>query len=128
MGGTLRLKECYRAKTVDEMVSGLGAKELVVEVDTRAANFGGCEATFLGVLPKDGALTFAFHDPDANTQKKVDLRPTSADCRKLIRAARRGGFVVAAGRTMTMFGLTDKQAYDLEEALWECLLATQREG
>ena len=128
MDGNFRLKECYRAETVAEMLLGLGTKELVVEVDTRAANFKSDEATFLGIFLRGGALTFAFYDPDANAQKKVDLRPTAADCRKLIRAARRGEFVVAVGRTMNVFGLTDIQAYGLEEALWECLLATQREG
>lgn len=85
-------------------------------------------ATFLGVLPGGSALTFAFYDSEANTHKKVNLRSTSADCRKLIRAARRGEFVIVVGRTITMLGLTDVQAYGLEEALWECLLATQREG
>jgi hypothetical protein len=127
VSSTLRLKECHRAETVDEMLLGLGTKELVVEVDVRAANLGG-EAAFLGVIPEKSALMFAFYNVDANTPQKVELRPTAADCRKLIRAARRGAFVVAFGRTVTTFGLTDVQAYGLEEALWECLLATQREG
>lgn len=127
MADNLRLKECYRAETVDEMLLGLGAKELVVDVDARAANLRG-EATFLGVTPEENTLTFAFHYADAGTREKVGLRPTAAECRKLIRAARRGEFVVAAGGTMTTFGLTDIQAYGLEEALWACLLATQREG
>lgn len=127
MASNLLLKECYRAETVDKMLLGLGTKELVVKVDVRAANLRG-KATFLGMTMEENALTFAFHDTDVDTPQKVGLRPTASDCRKLIRAARRGEFVVAFGRTMTTFGLTDIQAYGLEEALWECLLATQREG
>lgn len=127
MGSNFWLKECHRAETVDEMLLGLGTKELVVEVDVRAADLRG-EATFLGVTPEENALMFAFHDLDADKPQKVELRPTATDCRKLIRAARRGEFVVAFGRTINTFGLTDLQAYGLEEALWECLLATQREG